>query len=62
MEKCTAKLVNPSQRSVNVQSDVHQTRANHHRGQSQVISRTSALPLPSNRAVKQQGEVEALVS
>ena len=47
----TAKLVSPPQRSVNVQSDVHQARANHRRGQSQVITETSALPLPSNRAV-----------
>ena len=61
----TAKLVSPPQRPFNVQSDVHQTRADHRRGQSQIISGTSALPLPSNRAVvshKHQGEVGALVS
>ena len=42
--------------------DVHQTRANYHRGQSQVISGMSALPLQSNHAVvshKHQGEVGA---
>ena len=45
-------LVSPSQHSVYVQSDVHQARANHRRGQSQVINETSALPLPSNRKAR----------
>ena len=45
-------LVSPSQHSVYFQSDVHQARANHRRGQSQVINETSALPLPSNRKAR----------